>query len=98
MFKKDLNSLNNEFTGYLEESLKVTNNLIKIDNDVLMAKNESYINNKNQHHVVKNDMLIFTANCIKLKTMIRENVNSLKNIIFMTLKKTVIVSKLILKN
>ena len=31
-------------------------------------------------HVIKNDMLIFTTNCIKLKSMIRENVKSLKNI------------------
>ena len=45
-----------------------------------MTKNESYVNIKNQHHVVKNDMLIFTTNCIKLKSMIRENVKSLKNI------------------
>ena len=80
IFKKDLNFLNNEFSEYLKEPLKVTDNLIKIDNDILMAKNESYINIKNQHHVVKNDVLIFTANCIKLKSMIRENVKSLKNI------------------
>ena len=65
-----------------------------------MTKNESYIDIKNRHHVVKNDMLIFAANCIKLKSVIRENVKSLKNIknIFMALKKTVIVSKLILKS
>ena len=81
IFKKNLNFLNNEFSEYLKEPLKVTDNLIKIDNDILMAKNESYINIKNQHHVVKNDVLIFTANCIKLKSMIRENVKSLKNTI-----------------
>ena len=80
MFKKDLNSLNNEFSECLKDSLKVTDNLIKIDNDILMTKNESYIDIKNRHHVVKNDMLIFTANCINLKSMIRENVKLLKNI------------------
>ena len=37
MFKKDLNSFNNEFSEYLKDSLKVTDNLIKIDNDVLMT-------------------------------------------------------------
>ena len=38
MFKRDLNFLNNEFSEYLKESLKVTDNLIKIDNDILMTK------------------------------------------------------------
>ena len=33
MFKKDLNFINNELSEYLKESLKVTDNLIKIDND-----------------------------------------------------------------
>ena len=45
-----------------------------------MTKNESYINTKNRHHVIRNDTLIITTNCIKLKSMIRENVKSLKNI------------------
>ena len=45
-----------------------------------MRKNEFYINSKNIKHVTKNDMLIFRANCIKLKSMIRENVKSVKNI------------------
>ena len=80
MFKKDLNSLNNEFSEYLKEPLKVTTNLIKIDNDILMIKNESYINIKNRHHVIRNDTLILTTNCIKVKSMIRENVKSLKNL------------------
>ena len=80
MFKKNLNSLNNEFSEYLKESLKVTDNLIKVDNNILMTKNKSYINNKNRHHVIRNDTLIITTNCINLKSMIRENVKSLKNI------------------
>ena len=80
MFKKDLNSLNNEFSEYLKEPLKVTDNLIKIDNDILMIKNESYINIKNRHHVIRNDTLIITTNCIKVKSMIRENVKSLRNL------------------
>ena len=80
MFKKDLNSLNNEFSEYLKESLKVTDNLIKIDNDILMTKSEFYINIKNRRHVIKNDTLIITTNCIRLKSMIRENVKTLKNI------------------
>ena len=80
MFKKDLNSLNNEFIEYLKESLKVTDNLIKIDNDILMTKSEFHINIKNRHHVIKNDTLIITTNCIRLKSMIRKNVRSLKNI------------------
>ena len=74
MFKKDLNFLNNEFSEYLKESLKVTDNLIKIDNDILMTKNEYYINTKNLHHVIRNDTLTITTDCIKLKSMIRENV------------------------
>ena len=39
MSKKGLNSLNNEFSECLKDSLKVTDNLIKIDNDILMTKN-----------------------------------------------------------
>ena len=80
MIKKDLNSLNNEFSEYLKESLKVTDNLIKIYNGILMIKSAFYINIKNQRHVIKNDTLIITTNCIRLKSMIRENVKSLKNI------------------
>ena len=82
VFKKDLNSLNNEFSEYLKEPLKVTDNLIKIDNDILMIKNDkkSYINIKNRHHVIRNDTLIITTNCIKVKSMIRENVKSLRNL------------------
>ena len=80
MSKKDLNSLNNEFSEYLKESLKVTDNLIKIDNDILMAKSEFYINIKNRRHIINNDTLITKTNCIKLKSTLRENVKSLKNI------------------
>ena len=36
MFKKDLNFFNKEFSEYLKESIKVTDNLIKIDSDILM--------------------------------------------------------------
>ena len=80
MSKKGLNSLNNEFSECLKESLKVSDNLIKIDNGILMTKNKSYINTKTRHHVIRNDKLIITTNFIKLKSMIRENVKSLKNI------------------
>ena len=38
MSKKGLNSFNNEFNDYLKKSLKVTDNVIKIDNDILMIK------------------------------------------------------------
>ena len=55
MSKKGLNSLNNEFIECLKGSLKVTDNLIKIDNDILMTKSEFYINIKNRRHVIKND-------------------------------------------
>ena len=64
----------------MKESLKVTDNLIKIDNDILMTKNESYINTKNRYHVIRIDTLIIKTNCIKLNSMIRKNVKSLKNI------------------
>ena len=75
MSKKNLNSLNNEFVEYLIESLKVSDSLIKIDNDILMTKNEYYVNIKNQGHIINNDMLINKTNCIKLKSVIRENLN-----------------------
>ena len=79
MTKKNLNSVNNEFMEYLKGSLKVSDNLVKIDNDILMTKNKSYIDIKNWRHINNNDTLITKTNCIKLKSMIRENVESIKN-------------------
>ena len=45
-----------------------------------MTKSELYINMKNQRHIINNDTLIAKTNCIRLKSIIRENVKSLKNI------------------
>ena len=45
-----------------------------------MTKNEYYVNIKNQGHIIHNDMLINKINCIKLKSVIPENINSFKNI------------------
>ena len=45
-----------------------------------MTKSEFYINIKNWRHFINNDTLITKTNCIKLKSMIRENVRWLKNI------------------
>ena len=80
MPKKNLNSVNNEFIEYLKGSLKVSDNLIKINIDILMTKNKSYINIKNRNHIIRNDTLINKTNRIKLESMIRKNVESLKNI------------------
>ena len=38
MSKKVLNSLNNEFYDYLIKSLKVNDNLVKLNNDILIIK------------------------------------------------------------
>ena len=38
MSKRGLNSLNNEFHDYLIKSLKVNDNLVKLNNDILMLK------------------------------------------------------------
>ena len=67
MSKKGLNSLNNECSECLKESLKVTDNLIKIDNDILMTKSEFCINIKNRRHIINNDTLMTKTNYIKLK-------------------------------
>ena len=56
MSKKGLNSLNNDFYDYLIKSLKVNDNLVKINNDILMTKNEYYVDIKNKSHIVNNDM------------------------------------------
>ena len=77
MSKKGLNSLNNEFYDYLMKSLKVNDNLVKIDNDILMTKNEYYVNIRNMGHII-NNMLINKTKCTKLKNVVRENINSLK--------------------
>ena len=79
MSKKGLNSLNNEFNYYFIKSLKVNDNLVKLDNDILMTKNEYYVNIRNKGHII-NNMLINETKCIKLKGVVRENINSLKNI------------------
>ena len=70
MSKKDLNSFNNEFYDYLIKSLKVNDNLIKIGNDILMRKNEYYVNIKNKSHITNNDMLINKTQCMKSKSVI----------------------------
>ena len=80
MSKRGLNSFNNEFYDYLIRSLKVNDNLAKVNNDILMIKNEYYINIRNKSPIINNDTLITKTNCIKLKTVVRENINSLKNI------------------
>ena len=45
-----------------------------------MTKNEYYVKIKNKSPIINNDTLITKTNCIKLKSMVRENINSLKNI------------------
>ena len=80
MSKKGLNSLNNEFYDYLIMSLKVNDNLVKLNNDILMIKNEYYFNIRNKSLIINSDTLISKTNCIKLKSVVRENINSLKNI------------------
>ena len=80
MSKKGLNSLNNEFYDYLINSLNVNDNLVKLNNDILMTKNEYYVNIRNEDHISNNDMLIIKTKCFKLKSVVREKINSLKNI------------------
>ena len=80
MSKKGLNSINNEFYDYLIKSLKVNDNLVKLNSDILMIKNEYYVNIRNKSPIINNDTLITKTNCIKLKSVVRENINSLKNI------------------
>ena len=80
MSEKGLNSLNNEFCDYLIKSLKINDDLVKINNDILMIKNELYVNIRNKDHIINNDMLINKTKCIKLKSVVSENINSLKNI------------------
>ena len=45
-----------------------------------MIKNEYYVNIRNKSPIINNDTLITKTNCIKLKSVVRENINSLKNI------------------
>ena len=45
-----------------------------------MIKNEYYVNIRNKRLIIINDTLIIKTNCIKLKSMVRENLNSLKKI------------------
>ena len=80
MSEKGLNSHNNEFYDYLIKSLKANDNLVKLNNDILMIKNEYYVNIRNKSPIINNDTLITNTNCIKLKSVVRENINSLKNI------------------
>ena len=80
MSKKGLNSLNNEFYNYLIKSLKVKDNLVKLDNDISMTENEYCINIRNKGHIINNDILINKTKCIELKSVVQENINSLKNI------------------
>ena len=80
MIKKNLDSVSNEFIENRKESLKVADSVIKIDNDILMKKNEYYVNFKNPCHIINNDTSIDEVNFKKLKNMIRENINLFKKI------------------
>ena len=55
--KKDLESLKSEIND-----VKSDRAMSKIDNDILMTKNEYYVNIKNQGHIINNDMLIYKTN------------------------------------
>ena len=59
--KKGLNSLKNEFNDYLIKSLKVNDNLIKLNNDILMTKNEYYVKIKIESPIINNDTLIIVS-------------------------------------
>ena len=80
MNKKNIISVSNEFIEKRKESLKVRDNFISISNDILTKKNEYQINIKNPHHIINNDTSINKTNSIKLRNMIRENIDSIKNI------------------
>ena len=45
-----------------------------------MTKNEYYGKIRNKGQIINNDMLINKTKCIKLKNVVRKNINSLKNI------------------
>ena len=45
-----------------------------------MTKKEFHVNIKNKSPIIDNDTLITKTNCIKLKSMVRQNIDSLKNI------------------
>ena len=70
MTKIGLNSLNNNFYDCLIKSLKVNDNFVKLNNDILKTKNEYYVNIKNKSHIINNDMLINRTKCIKLKSVV----------------------------
>ena len=81
--KKNLESLKTEINDVKSDyamSNNLTDNLTKIDNDILMTKNEYYINIRNKGHIINNDILINKTKCIELKSVVQENINSLKNI------------------
>ena len=70
MSKKGLNFLNNEFYDCLIKSLKVNDNLVKLNNDILMIKNEYYVNIRKKSPIINSDTLITKTNCIKLKSVV----------------------------
>ena len=45
-----------------------------------MTKNEYYVNIRSKGPIINNDTLITKTNCIKLKSVVQENINSPKNI------------------
>ena len=80
MNKNNMNSVSNEFIEKRKGSLKVWDSFVSISNDILTKKNEYQINIKNPHHIINNDTSINKTNSIKLRNMIRENIDSIKNI------------------
>ena len=80
MKKKNIIFVSNEFIDQRKESLKVRDRFVSISNDILTKKNEYQVNVKNSHHIINNDTSINKTNRIKLRNMMRENIDSIKNI------------------
>ena len=79
MIKKNLISVSNEFIENKKRSLKAKDSVVNISN-ILAKKNEYQINIKNPCHIIDSDTTIYEINRLKLKNMIRENIDSIKNI------------------
>ena len=80
MKKKNIIFVSNEFIDQRKESLKVRDRFVSISNDILTKKNEYQVNIKNPHYIINNDTSINKTNRIKLRNMMRENIDSIKNI------------------
>ena len=77
--KKDVESFKTEIKDFKSDHAMSKKGLNSLNNEFYDYLIKSLKVNDNKGHIINNDMLINKTKCIRLKSAVRENINSLKN-------------------